>query len=74
MKLKELIELLRISVPIEIRVDNYTYGNCQSNDLLPQYLCDREIEDWFVFSGKHCICINLKRGTRDINDQKRIYR
>lgn len=64
MKVKELIELLRIPVSIEFRVDDYTFGNCQSNDLLPQYLSNREIEDWFVFSEKHCICINLKRGMR----------
>ena len=60
MKVKELVEFLRIPVPIEFRMNNYAYGRCQSNDLLVKDLGDYDVEDWFVFSGKYCICINLK--------------
>lgn len=60
MKVKELTELLRIQVPIEFRIDNDTYGTCNSGELLAQHLGDFEIEDWFMFMDKYCLCINLK--------------
>jgi hypothetical protein len=60
MKVKELITLLRIEVPIEFRIDNYPCGICNSNHLLAEKLADYEIADWFVCSNKHSICINLK--------------
>lgn len=60
MKVKELITLLRIEVPIEFRKNNNPYGVCNSTHLLAEELGDCEIEDWFVFSNKYCICINLK--------------
>lgn len=60
MKVKELVESLRIPVPIEFRINNCNYGACESNDLLTEDLGDYDVEEWFVFSAKHCICINLK--------------
>lgn len=61
MKVKELIELLRVPVYMEFRIDNCTYGYCSSDDRLSNDLGYREIEDWFVvFSGRSRICVNLK--------------
>ena len=59
MNVKEFITSLRIPVPIEFRIKNRTYGGCRSDDLLAEDMGDYEIEDWFVFSEKHCVCINL---------------
>lgn len=64
MKVKEMLELLRMSVSIEFRVDNFPYCTCLSTDLIVQDVRDRVIEDWFVISSKvNCIVINLKRIT-----------
>lgn len=60
MKVKELTELLRIQVPIEFRIDNDTYCNCESGGLMTEQLGECEIEDWFMFMDKYCVCINLK--------------
>ena len=60
MKVKELTELLRIQVPIEFRIDNDAYCNCESGGLMTEQLGDYEIEDWFVFIDERRICINLK--------------
>lgn len=60
MKVKELTELLRIQVPIEFRIDNYAYCDCESGGLMTEHLGECEIEDWFVYDNKFCVCINLK--------------
>lgn len=60
MKVKELITLLRVAVPIEFRMNNNPYGICNSSHLLTEKLADYEIADWFVCLNKHSICINLK--------------
>lgn len=60
MKVKELTELLRIQVPIEFRIDNDAYCNCESGGLMAEQLGECEIEDWFVLDNKHLVCINLK--------------
>lgn len=60
MKVKELTELLRIQVLIEFRIDNDTYCYCESGGLMTEQLGECEIEDWFVFDNKNCVCINLK--------------
>ena len=67
MKVKELVGSLRIPVPIEFRINNRTYGGCQSDDLLAEDLGDCDVEEWFVFSGKYCICINLKQRMMQID-------
>lgn len=60
MKVKELTELLRIQVPIEFRIDNDTYCKCESGGMTEQLFGECEIEDWFVYDNKFCVCINLK--------------
>ncbi len=60
MKVKELIKLLRVQIPIEFRIDNDSYCSCESGGLMTEQLSNYEIEDWFVFMDKYCICINLK--------------
>ena len=62
MKVKELIENLRIAQDVEIRKENFFECYTKSNNEVMEIFKECEVIDWFVYigDGKAIIVINIK--------------
>lgn len=61
MKIKELIEKLRIAQDVEIRKDNFFLCYTRADNEIIEIFKEREVIDWFVYigDGKAIIVINI---------------